>query len=100
MKAEGVVAMNDADSAARRVGPWVHVVLAAILCLLAVNLFMLFRYGYFARLDDYSNLVVTLILLLNHIASYYTRTGWPYKVMQVVVVFLLAFGIYILWVSR
>ena len=35
--------MNDADSAAQRVGPWVHVVLAAILCLLAVNLFMLFR---------------------------------------------------------
>ena len=89
-----------ARSTAQRVGPWVHVVLALILCLLAVNLLMLFRYGYFSRLDAYSNLVVTLVVLLNHIASYYTRTGWPHKVMQVVAVALLAFGIYILWVSR
>jgi hypothetical protein len=92
--------MNDADSTAQRVGLWVHVVLAAILCLLAVNLFMLFRYGYFSRLDAYSNLVVTLVVLFNHIASYYTRTGWPHKALQVVVVVLLAFGIYILLVSR
>ena len=71
--------MNDADPRAQRVDPWVHVVLALVLCLLAANLFMLFRYGYFSRLDAYSNLVVTLIVLFNHIASY---------------------GIYILWVSR
>ena len=90
--------MNDADPTAQGVGPWVHVVLAAILCLLAVNLFILFRY--FSRLDAYSNLVVTLVVLFNHIASYYTRTGWPHKALQVVVVVLLAFGIYLLWVSR
>ena len=29
----------------------------------------------------------------------YTRTGWLHKVMKVIAVVLLAFGIYILWVS-
>jgi hypothetical protein len=92
--------MSDAASTDPGVRPWAHLFLVLILCLVSINLFLLVRHGDY-RYDRYGNLVVSLMLLFNHIAFLYTKTGWQSKVMKGVAWAWLAFGIvYISWVVR
>jgi hypothetical protein len=84
--------MSDAASTERSVRPWGHGFLVLILCLIAFSLFLLIRRGDY-RYEKYLNLVVSLMLLFNHIAFQYTKTGWQSKVMKSVAMAWLAFGI-------
>jgi uncharacterized membrane protein len=93
--------MNDAASTDQGVRTWVHAMLGLILCLLSFNLFVFLRYGDASSFDRYGNLVVSLMLLFNHLAFQYTRTGWQSKVMKGVAVAWLAFAfVYTFWTVR
>ena len=84
--------MSGAESTDRGVRPWAHVFLVLILCLVSFNLFLLIRWGDY-RYHKYLNLVVSLMLLFNHVAFHYTKTGWQSKVMKSVAIAWLAFGL-------
>ena len=73
--------------------------LAAIIVLLVLNLASIVWgvIGGFIRYDDpwnlgYGNLVVGIMLLLNHIAFQYPRLGWKGKALKALAVTWLALG--------
>ncbi len=80
---------------------WKHRILGVILCLIAFNVFLFFISGN-SESNKYAvrmNLVVALMLLFNHIAFNFTKTGWKNRVMKTAAFILIAFGlVYILWV--
>src|SRR5262245_7828312 len=82
----------------RGVRPWAYAFLVLILCLVAYAVVVADRYG--DRLQHpYMGLVVPLMLLFNHIAFQFTKTGWPSKVMKGIAFAWLAFGlVYLYWV--
>ena len=61
---------------------WKYGMLVFILFLVACNIFILFKwkFGY----DEYIVPMVTLMLLFNHIAYYFTTKGWKSWVMKTV----------------
>ena len=81
---------------------WKYGMLAVILCLLVFNVFQLLKWRNFGS-NEYLNvnLVVALMLLLNHIAFYFTRAGRKNHVMKIVAGVWAVLGlIYIFWVFR
>ena len=73
--------------------------LAIILYLLVINVMHLLKWHDFAY-DEYGNLVVALMLLFNHIAYNFTKTGWKNRVMRAVAWGSLILGfVYIFWVA-
>ena len=74
--------------------------LALILCLLVFAVVHLLKYRDFAY-DEYGNLIVALMLLFNHIAYNFTKTGWQNRVMRTVAWTWMVLGfVYILWGIR
>ena len=72
--------------------------LAIILYLIAWNVMHLLKSRDFAY-DEYGNLVIALMLLFNHIAYNFTKTGWKGRVMKAVAWIWMVFGsFYIFWV--
>lgn len=72
--------------------------LALILCLLVFAVMNLLKYRDFAY-DEYGNLMVALMLLFNHIAYNFTKTGWKNRVMRAVAWTWMVLGfVYIFWV--
>ena len=72
--------------------------LGLILCLLAFNVHHILKWRDFAS-DEYGNLVIALMLLFNHIAYNFTKTGWKSRVMKTVARLWIVIGlVYIFWV--
>ena len=66
--------------------------LAVIIGLLVCDVLLLLRrqnFGY----DQYGNLVVALMILFQHIAFYFTKTGWPSRVMKTITWIWVVFGL-------
>jgi len=82
----------DEQASLKPIRPWMHVFLAFILCLVLVNAFRSVYGGEFDR-RYVSNLVISLMLLFNHIAFNYTRSGWTSVVMKVFACAWLVFGL-------
>ncbi len=83
-----------------RSSAWKYGFLAVILCLLAYNVYQFLQWKNFGA-NKYINvnLVVTLMLLFNHIAFRFTKTGWKSRVMKTVAGASIGFGlVYIFWV--
>lgn len=79
---------------------WKYGFLAVILGLLAWNVINLLRWRNFDY-DQYGGSVIGLMLLFNHIAYYFTKTGWKSRVMKMVAWVWTAFGlVYMFWVFR
>ncbi len=80
---------------------WKYSVLGIILFLIVLNVFLFVMSGN-SESNKYvvkSNLAVALMLLFNHIAFNFTKTGWKSRVMKIVAFVWIAFGLaYILWV--
>ena len=84
---------------------WKHSILGVILCLIAFNVFLFVVISGNSESNKYAvyavkmSLVVALMLLFNHIAFNFTKTGWKSRVMKIVAFVWIAFGLaYILWV--
>ena len=60
---------------------WKYGFLAIILCLLAYSLFIQFKWRKF-EYNEFTGLVVPLMLLFYHIAYYFTTKGWKSVVMK------------------
>ena len=81
---------------------WKYGMLAIILCLLAFNVFQLLKWKNFGS-NEYLNvnLVIALMLLLNHVAISFTKTGRKSRVMKIVAGIGAVLGlVYIFWVFR
>ena len=81
---------------------WKYGMLAIIFSLLAFNVFQLLKWRNFGS-NEYLNvnLVVALMLLLNHVAFHFTKIGWQSRVMKIVAGIWAVLGlIYIFWVFR
>lgn len=81
---------------------WKYGFLGVILCLFVYNVFQFLQWKNFGS-NKYLNvnLIVTLILLFNHIAFNFTRTGWKSRVMKTIAGASIGFGlVYIFWVFR
>ena len=81
---------------------WKYGMLAVILCLLVFNVFQLLKWKNFGS-NEYLNvnLIVALMLLLNHIAFSFIKTGWKSRVMKIVAGIWAVLGlVYIFWVFR
>ena len=77
---------------------WKYGFLAIILCLLVFNVFRLLKWQNFG-FNKYINLVIPLMLLFNHIAYNFTKTGRKSRVMKTVAGVWTVLGfIYIFWV--
>ena len=77
---------------------WEYGMLAIILYLLTFNVMPLLKWQNFAY-DEYGNLVIGLMLLFNHIAYNFTKTGWKSRVMKTVAGVWTVLGlVYIFWV--
>lgn len=78
---------------------WKYGFLAIILSLLAINVMLLLRWQNFAANKTLNvNLVVALMLLFNHIAFNFTKTGWKSRVMKTVAFVWIVFGlVYVFW---
>lgn len=77
---------------------WKYGFLAFILCLLAFNLFIHFKWWAFGY-DEFIVLVVVLMLLFNHVAYYLTTKGWKSVVMKTVAWVWIVLGfVYMYWV--
>ena len=77
---------------------WKYGFLALILCLLAYGLFIQFKWQKF-EYDEFTGLVVPLMLLFNHVAYYLTTKGWKSVVMKTVAWVWIVLGfVYIFWV--
>ena len=63
---------------------WKYSFLAMILCLLAFNVFLFFK-SLNSDIKNISilNLMIAMMLLLNHIAYNFTKTGWKSRVMKI-----------------
>ena len=71
--------------------------LGFILCLLVLSVLHLIKYRDFAY-DEYGTLVVVLMLLFNHVADHFTKTGWKSRVMKTVSWTWMILGfLYVLW---
>lgn len=79
---------------------WKYGFLVLILCLLAFNVFIHFKWWDFGY-DKFMGTVVALMLLFNHIAYYLVTKGWKSVVMKTVawVWIILGFA-YFFWVSQ
>ena len=78
---------------------WKYGMLAIILLLLAYGVMHLLKRQNFAY-DEYGDLIVGLMLLFNHIACNFTKTGWKSRVMKTVAgVWLILVFVYIFWVA-
>ncbi|MEK6597640.1 MAG: hypothetical protein AABY91_04845 [Gemmatimonadota bacterium] len=84
-----------------RTEPWPgrHFVLVLIIILLVLTVTLIFRdlsAGHFRLTDPwsarYGNLVVGIMLLLNHLAFQYRRPGWKGKVLVAVALAWLTLG--------
>lgn len=62
---------------------WKYGFLGLIVCLVVFNVYILLD-GDLSRYDQYSGLAFMLWLLFNHIADYFTKTGWQRRVMTAV----------------
>ena len=77
---------------------WKYGMLAVILCSFAFNLFHLFKFRNFGY-DQYGLTTVTLMLLFNHIAFFFTTKGRKSVVMKAVAcVWIVLVFIYMFWV--
>ena len=79
---------------------WKYGFLGVILCLFAYNVFQFLQWKNFGS-NKYLNvnLVVTLMLLFNHIAFSFTKTGWKSRVMKTIAGASIGFGlVYMFWV--
>ena len=84
---------------------WTHSMLGGILCLIAFNVFLFVVISGNSASNKYAvyavkmSLVVALMLLFNHIAFNFTKTGWKSRVIKTAAFIWIAFGsAYILWV--
>ena len=80
---------------------WKYSALGVILFLIVFNVFLFVMSGNSESNKSIvkMNLVVALMLLFNHIAFTFTKTGWKSRVMKTVAFVWIAFGFaYILWV--
>ena len=80
---------------------WKYSALGVILFLIIFNVFLFVMSGNSESNKSVvkMNLVVALMLLFNHIAFTFTKTGWKSRVMKTVAFVWIAFGFaYILWV--
>ena len=79
--------------------------LAIILCLLGFNLMIYFQTSHNSAVQHIfrMNFVVALILLLNHIAYHFTRTGWLSSAVKIIACIMavcgLAYVAYVLWLT-
>ena len=81
---------------------WKYGMLAIILCLLAFNVFQFLKWKNFGS-NEYLNvnLVIALMLLLNHVAISFTKTGRKSRVMKIAAGIWAVLGlVYIFWVFR
>ena len=82
---------------------WKYGLLGIILCLLAFNTFLFFRMPNFgANRGVNLNLLIAFMLLFNHIAFNFTKTGWKSRVMKIVAlvwIVLVCVYMYISWVA-
>ena len=81
---------------------WKYGMLAIIFCLLAFNVFQFLKWKNFGS-NEYLNvnLVIALMLLLNHVAISFTKTGRKSRVMKIVAGIWAVLGlVYIFWVFR
>ena len=81
---------------------WKYGMLAIILCLLVFNVFQFLKWKNFGS-NEYLNvnLVIALMLLLNHVAISFTKTGRKSRVMKIVAGIWAVLGlVYIFWVFR
>ena len=78
--------MNPHTPAASRETDHLHKygMLALIFCLLVFSVYHLLKHRDFFAYDEYGNLIVGLMLLFNHIAYNFTKTGWKNRVMRTV----------------
>ena len=80
---------------------WKYGLLGIILCLLAFNVFQFLRWDDFgANRGINLNLLIALMLLFNHIAIFFTKTGWKSRVMKTVAyawIVLVFVYLYISW---
>ena len=91
---------------ARRLTPkhlWKYGLLGLILCLLVFNVYRFLKWRDFGSNNIINlNLMIALMLLINHIAFNFTKTGWKSRVMKMVafigIVFVLVY-MYIAWVA-
>ena len=87
------------DGKKRETPAWKYGFLGVILCLLAVNVIHLLNRRQL-DFDQFGVLVVALMLLFNHIADYFTKTGWQRRLMTTVarvwLVLVLVYGVWIL----
>ena len=84
---------------------WKYGFLAIILCLLGFNVIFFFytRHSGYPQSVSLLNLVVALMLLLNHIAFHFTKSGRSSLVMKtvacIVAVSGLAYAAYVYWLT-
>ncbi len=78
---------------------WKYGFLVVILCLLVLSIIILVgsrNFGY----DQYGGLAIGLMLLFNHIAFNFAKTGWKSRVMKIVafawIVLVFIYGIHLL----
>ena len=77
---------------------WKYGMLALILCLLAFSVWHLLKWRNFAY-DQYSGIMITLALLFNQVAFYFTKKGWKSVVMKTVAcVWIVLVFVYMFWV--
>ena len=78
---------------------WKYGMLGIILCLLAFNVFILFKWQF--EYDEYLVPMVTLMLLFNHVAYDLTTKGWKSVLMKTVawvwIVFVFVYMYWVLW---
>ena len=73
---------------------WKYGFLVFILCLLAFNVLILLNWtGSSHSHVLYVSLVAALMLLFNHIAFYFTKTGWSSIVMKTIAWIWIVFGL-------
>jgi hypothetical protein len=91
--------MKENSPASQRI--WNHAFLLLIVCLLFVNLIDLrdilqFEHPY----ENFGNIIVVLMLLFNHIAFNYTKTGFASTIMKALAWVWMILGlIYVLFVA-
>ena len=94
---------------AKRTGPigivWKYGLLAIILCLFGFNVILYFyaRHSSYPQSIILLNFVVALMLLLNHIAFNFTKTGRSSLVMKTLAIIMavsgLAYAAYVFWLT-
>ena len=98
--AQEIILNNPEDSETTSTGTWFvpnlwkYGFLVFILCLLAFNVLILLNWtGSSHSHVLYVSLVAALMVLFNHIAFYFTKTGWPSIVMKTIAWIWIVFGL-------